>query len=152
MKLTIIRDPFVVAEVLGELKINLRKRIDTTYLQSLFYLFADRLELNYVFKIKNDVVFSKALEEDLKLLRAIGTSLLPRKLVDSTTTNAIKTSAEHFTEAELTTLAKIKAEMDGIAPNYLTRRRESLEKWYQFCSRIGDQNVRTPLAETPIPR
>lgn len=134
MRLVTIREPFVTAEVLRVLDINLRKQMDYTYLHSLFYLFAEQLELNYEFTIKSDVVHSRALEEDFKLFRVIGTRVLPHSLLDDGTIEAIKRAVECFNPPEIITLAKVKAEMDGIAPAYLTRKRALIELWDLFCN------------------
>lgn len=148
MKLISLREPFVTAEVLRDLNINLRKQTDCTHLHSLFYLFARDLDLRYEFRIKGEVVYSKALEDDFKLFRLIGTGVLPHSILNNGTIRAIKRVAESFTPLEIITLAKIKAEMEGIAPAYLIKKKTMAKLWSLFHDVVEGK---TPVAP-PSPR
>lgn len=149
MKLISLREPFVTAEVLRKLDINLRERMDYTHLHSLFYLFVKELELRYEFRTRGEVVYSKALEEDFKLFRLIGTRVLPYSILNNDTVEAIKRVMERFSPSEIITLAKIKTEVDGVAPAYLIKKKAMAELWNLFCNVVRDHET---LTVTPNPR
>jgi len=143
MRLVSLREPFVTAEILRELNVNLRERMDYTHLHSLIYLFAKELELRYEFRIKGEAVYSKALEDDFKLFRLIGTRILPYSILNNGTIKAIKRVAESFSPLEIITLAKIKAELEGIAPAYLIKKKVMAELWDLFCDVVTGQEALT---------
>lgn len=75
---------------------------------------------------------SKALDHDLDLLRAIGLKILNISITNRGALEKLKLIATSFSKDEIMLLAKLKAELDAIAPPELTKKEGYTHLWNRY--------------------
>lgn len=128
----LLRTIFVLAEVVELLGVNLRKSLNPVNVVHTIHLLNELLDLRYRFVVNNKKLESKKLTEDIALLRYIGTRLLPQPLLSEREKELVRLIVSTYSPEDIELLSRIKAEYEGLAPRYLTKKKKAQEMWRRF--------------------